>query len=373
MNATPPSLVAPRRPTRQIHVGRVAIGGGAPISVQSMTKTDTRDPAATLAQIRLLARAGCDLIRLAVPDAEAARALAAICRASPLPVVADIHFDHRLALEALAAGVDGLRINPGNIGDPSRVAAIAKAARERRVPIRIGINAGSLDRETLARYGGATAEALAASARRHLRLLEDLDFRDIKLSVKASDAARTVKAYRLLAASCDYPLHLGVTEAGTLLSGAVHSTAAMTLLLAGGIGDTLRVSLTEHPLREIKAGLEILRALGLRRTGPRVVSCPTCGRVQIDVVGLAHRVETALDRLAGAYPCAAWPSVAVMGCVVNGPGEAREADLAIAGGKGKSALYVGGRLAATLRESEIVPALVREVRRFLARPPPAGG
>jgi len=350
-------------------VGAVAVGGGAALTVQTMTKTDTRDARATIAQIRELERAGCDIVRVAVPDEDAARALAAIRRAIRIPLVADIHFNYRLALQALAAGVDGLRINPGNIGSSANVREVVRAARERKVPIRIGVNAGSLEKEILARYGGATAKALVASAIKHARILEKLDYREIKISVKASDAARTVQAYRLLAKATDYPLHLGVTEAGTLLTGAVRSATALGILLAEGIGDTLRVSLTEHPLREIKAGLELLRALGLRPTGPAVISCPTCGRVELDVIALAHRVEEELDKLAREFPDARrpakWPAVAIMGCMVNGPGEAREADIAIAGGKGKAALYVGGTHKATVKEEQIVTAVVREVRAFL--------
>ncbi|MFA5043446.1 MAG: flavodoxin-dependent (E)-4-hydroxy-3-methylbut-2-enyl-diphosphate synthase [Kiritimatiellia bacterium] len=364
-----PSILAARRKTRRIYVGAVAVGGGAALTVQTMTKTDTRDARATIAQIRELERAGCDIVRVAVPDEDAARALAAIRRAIRIPLVADIHFNYRLALQALAAGVDGLRINPGNIGSSANVREVVRAARERKVPIRIGVNAGSLEKEILARYGGATAKALVASAIKHARILEKLDYREIKISVKASDAARTVQAYRLLAKATDYPLHLGVTEAGTLLTGAVRSATALGILLAEGIGDTLRVSLTEHPLREIKAGLELLRALGLRPTGPAVISCPTCGRVELDVIALAHRVEEELDKLAREFPDARrpakWPAVAIMGCMVNGPGEAREADIAIAGGKGKAALYVGGTHKATVKEEQIVTAVVREVRAFL--------
>ena len=374
MRIASPSILAPRRKTRQIHVGPVVVGGGAPVAVQTMTKTDTRDVRATIAQIRDLERAGCDIIRVAVPDEEAARALAAIRRAIHIPLVADIHFNYRLALQALASGVDGLRINPGNIGSIVNVREVVRAARERKVPIRIGVNAGSLEKEILAKYGGATAKALVASALKHVRILEHLAYREIKISVKASDAARTVQAYRLLAEATDYPLHLGVTEAGTLLTGTVRSATALSILLAEGIGDTLRVSLTEHPLREVKAGLEILRALGLRPPGPSVIACPTCGRVELDVIALAHRVEEELDKLAREFPGtrqpADWPVVAIMGCMVNGPGEAREADIAIAGGKGKAALYVGGEFKNTVKETAIVATVVRQVRAFLRRARP---
>ncbi len=366
-----PSILAPRRKTRQIHIGPLAVGGGAPVTVQTMTKTDTRDARATIDQIRDLERAGCDIVRVAVPDEDAAHALAAIRRAIHIPLVADIHFNHRLALQALASGVDGLRINPGNIGAIEKVREVVCAARERKVPIRIGVNAGSLDKDILAKYGGASAKALVASALKHARILEKLGYCEIKISVKASDAARTVQAYRLLAKATDYPLHLGVTEAGTLLAGMARSATAMGILLAEGIGDTLRVSLTEHPLREVKAGLEILRALALRKPGPSVIACPTCGRVELDVIALAHRVEEELDKLAqtfsGARKPANWPVVAIMGCMVNGPGEAREADIAIAGGKGKAALYVAGKYKATVKEAAIVATVVRQVRAFLAR------
>lgn len=368
MNRSTPDLLAPRRKSRSIQVGSVPVGGGAPITVQTMTKTDTRDASTTIDQIRHLARAGCDIIRLAVPDEEAAKALCAIRRASPIPLIADIHFNYRLALKCLAAGADGLRINPGNIGSRSNVAEIVRAAREKKIPIRIGVNAGSLEKPILQRHGGATAEALVESALKHVRILEDLDYREIKISVKASDAARTVQAYRLLAKATDYPLHLGVTEAGTLLAGTVRSATAIGILLAEGIGDTLRISLTEPPEQEVKAGLEILRALSLRPPGSSIIACPTCGRIEIDVIKLAHQVEVALDKLVRAQPDAAWPVVAVMGCMVNGPGEAREADIAIAGGKGKAALYVDGVYQTTVKEDSIVPTLLKLVRAYRRRP-----
>jgi (E)-4-hydroxy-3-methylbut-2-enyl-diphosphate synthase len=299
-----------------------------------------------------------------VVDADAAQALAAIRREVRLPLVADIHFDHRLALAALAAGVAGLRINPGNIGGRGKVEEVVRAARERNVPIRIGVNSGSLEKDILASHGGSTAAALVESAMRHVRLLEELDYREIKISVKASDVWRTVEAYRLLARQTDYPLHLGVTEAGTLLAGAVRSSVALGILLAEGIGDTIRVSLTDAPAREVKVGLELLRSLGLRERGPAVISCPTCGRVEVDVVGLAQRVELELEAHYLEHPDAPRPVVAVMGCMVNGPGEAREADIALAGGKGRFALYVRGRHQATVEESAALPALLAEVRKW---------
>ncbi len=351
-----------RRPTRPIRVGGVAVGGGARISVQSMTKTDTRDVEATVAQIRRCRLAGCDIIRLAVVDEDAARAFGAIRREVDIPLIADIHFNHKLALAVLDAGVDGLRINPGNIGGAAHVREVVKAAEARRVPIRIGVNAGSLEADILAAHGGATAEALVASAMGHVRLLEDAGYREIKISVKASDVPRTIDAYRLLAATTDYPLHLGVTEAGTFLAGTVRSSVAMGMLLAEGIGDTIRVSLTDQPEREVRVGLELLRCLGLREPGPSVVSCPTCGRCLVDVVAVAGQVEAELERLYGELPSGKRPVVAVMGCVVNGPGEAREADLALAGGQGKFALYARGKFVRAVVEQDAVAALIEAVR-----------
>lgn len=356
-----------RRPTRQVRLGAVTVGGDAPVTVQSMTKTDTRDAQATAAQIREIEEAGGDIVRVAVPDADAARALGPIVRSARIPVVADVHFDHRLAVAALEAGVAGLRINPGNIGGPAAVREVVRAARERRVPIRIGVNAGSLEKDVLGRFGGATPAALVESAMRHVRILEEADYREIKISVKASDVQRTVEAYRRLAAATDYPLHVGVTEAGTLLTGAVRSSVAIGLLLAEGIGDTIRVSLTDTPMREVKVGLDILRSLGLRAPGPSVISCPTCGRVEVDIVRLAMEIESELENHFRAHPGRPPPTVAVMGCMVNGPGEAREADIAIAGGKGKAALYVQGRHIRTVSEAEAVSAVMAEVRNWTGR------
>jgi len=354
-----------RERTRPIRVGAVPVGGGAPVSVQTMAKTDTRDVAATVAQIREIEALGADLVRLAVVDAEAAGAIARIREQVRVPLIADIHFDHRLAVRAVEAGVDGLRINPGNVGGRAKVAEIVSAARGRRVPIRIGVNAGSLEPDLLAEHGGATAEALVQSALRHVRILEDLDYREIKISVKASDARRTVEAYRRLAAATDYPLHLGVTEAGTFVAGTVRSAVALGILLAEGIGDTIRVSLTDTPAREVKVGLELLRCLGLRPPGPSVIACPTCGRVEVDVAGLAERVEAELARYYAERPDAPRPLVAVMGCMVNGPGEAREADIAVAGGKGRFAVYVRGRHEETVDEADALEAIVRRVRLWL--------
>jgi len=353
-----------RHITRQIRVGRVAVGGGAPVSVQTMTKTDTRDVAATVAQIREVAALGCDIVRLAVPDGAAAEAFAGIRREVEIPLVADIHFDYRLAIAALEGGADGLRINPGNIGGKQNVAEVVRAAREHEVPIRIGVNGGSLEKDILAKHGSPTAAALVESALRHVRLLEDNDYREIKISVKASDALRTVEAYRLLAGQTDYPLHLGVTEAGTFLAGTVRSSVALGVLLAEGIGDTIRVSLTDTPAREVRVGLELLRSLGLKDPGPSVVSCPTCGRTAVDVAAVAQKIETELEKYYRENPLAPKPKVAVMGCIVNGPGEAREADIALAGGRGKFALYVGGEPRATVEEADAVVALLEEVKRW---------
>jgi len=342
------------RTTRQIHLGSVAIGGGAPISVQSMTNTDTRDAAATLAQIRRLAEAGCEIVRCAVPDLEAARALAAIRRECPLPLVADIHFDYKLALTALASGVDGLRLNPGNIGERWKVEEVVRACAERKVPIRIGVNGGSLEKELLEKYGHPTAEAMVESALGHIRILEDLGYREIKVSLKASGIRRTVEAYRLLAGQVDYPLHIGITEAGTTWSGTVKSAVGLGTLLYEGLGDTLRVSLTGDPVEEVRVGWEILKSLELREHGPVFVSCPTCGRCQIDLIGVAEEVEQRLHDLPRKI------TVAVMGCVVNGPGEAREADVGIAGGKGQGLLFRKGEVVRKVPQEQLADALVEE-------------
>jgi (E)-4-hydroxy-3-methylbut-2-enyl-diphosphate synthase len=347
------------RITRQIHVGGVAVGGGAPVSVQSMTNTDTRDVAATLAQIERLAAAGCEIVRCAVPHADAARALGAIRRECPIPLIADIHFDYRLALAALEGGVDGLRLNPGNIGERWKVEEVVRACQERRVPIRIGVNGGSLEKELLEKYGHPTAEAMVESALGHIRILEELGYREIKVSLKASDIRRTVEAYRLLAKEVDYPLHIGITEAGTTWSGTVKSAVGLGTLLYEGLGDTLRVSLTGDPVEEVKVGWEILKSLELRERGPVFVSCPTCGRCQIDLIGVAEEVERRLHDLPKRI------TVAVMGCVVNGPGEAREADVGIAGGKGQGLLFRKGEVVRKVPEGELADALVEEARRLV--------
>jgi len=347
-----------RRTTRQIRVGKVAIGGDAPVSVQSMCNTDTRDAAATLEQVRALAVAGCEIVRCAVPDQQAAGALTKIVAESPIPVIADIHFDHRLALTSLDAGVHGLRLNPGNIGGRDKVEEVVRACRERRVPIRIGVNGGSLEKELLEKYGHPTPEAMVESALGHIRILEDLDYDQIKVSLKASDIHRTVEAYRLLAAEVDYPLHIGITEAGTTWSGTVKSSVGLGVMLYDGLGDTLRVSLTGDPVEEVRVGFEVLKGLGLRERGPVFVSCPTCGRCQVNLIEVAEEVERQLQNLSEPI------TVAVMGCVVNGPGEAREADIGIAGGKGQGLLFRKGEVVRKVPEDQMVSALVEEARRL---------
>jgi len=348
-----------RRKTRQIRVGKVPVGGDAPIVVQSMCNTDTRDVGATLAQISRLAEAGCELVRLAVLDQRAVKALQAIAGESPIPVIADIHFDHRLALGSLAAGVDGLRLNPGNIGGERAVGRVVRAAAERRVPIRIGVNSGSLDKDLLSRYGGPTPEAMVESALRQIRLLESLSFHEIKISLKSSHVLDMVAAYRILAAKVDYPLHLGVTEAGTLVSGTVKSALGIGILLAEGIGDTVRVSLTSDPTDEVRVAYEILRALKLRERGIEVISCPTCGRCEIDLIGLAQAVESRLLKVKTPL------RVAIMGCVVNGPGEAKDADVGIAGGRGQGILFRKGEVIDKVREEELMPRLLKEISLLL--------
>ena len=340
--------------TRQIQLGQVSVGGGAPVSVQSMCNTDTRDTPATLAQIEALVAAGCEIVRCAVPDMDAARNLGAIVAACPLPLVADIHFDYRLALTALEQGVAGLRLNPGNIGERWKIAEVVKACAERRVPIRIGVNGGSLEKELLAKYGHPTAEAMVESALGHIRLLEELTYQEIKVSLKASNIRRTVEAYRLLAQQVDYPLHIGITEAGTTWSGTIKSAVGLGTLLYAGLGDTLRVSLTGDPVEEVRVGFEILKSLGLRQRGPVFVSCPTCGRCQVNLIAVAEDVEKRLHDLP--LPL----TIAVMGCVVNGPGEAREADLGIAGGKGQGLLFRQGEVVRKVAEAELADALVEE-------------
>ncbi len=344
-----------KKATRQIQIGDVKIGGGAPCSVQSMCSTDTRDVSATLAQIGRLAEAGCELVRCAVLDMDAAEALGRIKAQSPMPVIADIHFDYKLALKVLDGGIDGLRLNPGNIGERWKVAEVVQAASERRVPIRIGVNAGSLEKELLQKYGHPTAEAMVESALGHVRILEELGYDQIKISLKASDVMKTVSAYRLLSDAVNYPLHIGITEAGTVFSGTIKSSVGLGILLADGIGDTMRVSLTGDPVDEVRVGFEILKAIGHRQRGINFVSCPTCGRCQINLIHVAEEVEKRLRGIDKPL------TVAVMGCVVNGPGEAREADVGIAGGKGEGLLFRHGEIVRKVPENELADALVAEV------------
>jgi len=345
-----------RRSTKQIAVGNVLIGGGAPVAVQSMTKTHTRDTAGTIAQIRTLEDAGCEIIRVAVPDTESAAALKTIRESIRIPLIADIHFDHRLALASLAHGVDGLRINPGNIGSADKVREVVATAKEGDVPIRIGVNAGSLEKDILQKHGGeASAEAMVESAMRHVRILEDLNFDRIKISLKASDIGRTLAAYRLMAEQVDYPFHAGITEAGTLISGTVKSSVGMTLLLREGLVDTLRVSLTAPPEEEVRVAYLILASLGLRSRGVNFVSCPICGRCEIDLMPIAVEIEKKLVHLKKDI------TVAVMGCMVNGPGEAKEADIGLACGRDAAVIFKKGRLLRRLDKEAIVPEFIAEI------------
>ena len=349
-----------RRKTRQLNIGGVPVGADAPVTVQSMTNTDTRDVAATVAQIMALTDAGCEIARVAVPDMDSAKAVGEIKKAVSIPIVADIHFDWRLAIACLEGGVDCLRINPGNIGDEDRVRQVVKGAAARGVPIRIGVNAGSLEKDILALYGHPTAEALVDSAMRHISILEEMDFREIKVSLKASSVPLTVKSYRLLAEKVDYPFHIGITEAGTLFSGTIKSAAGLGILLADGIGDTMRVSLTGDPVDEVRAGWEILKALEIRKRGATIISCPTCGRLKFNSIAIAKEIEARLAHVKDSV------KIAIMGCVVNGPGEAMEADIGIAGGDGAGMLYVKGVQVRKVKEEEIVKTVLEEVDRLLA-------
>ena len=346
-----------RKKTKQITVGGVPVGGGAEISVQSMCNTKTWDVEATVKQIRDLAAVGCDIVRLAIPDERSALAIDKIKEQSPIPLVADIHFDYRLALLVAERGIDKIRINPGNIGAEENVRAVAKACKARNIPIRIGINAGSLERRLLEKYGHPCPKALVESAAGHVGLLRRFDFDDICLSMKSSSVALTIDSYRLASEVFSYPLHLGVTETGTAWNGTIQSAVGIGTLLAEGIGDTIRVSLTADPIEEVKAGIAILRALGLRRGGVRFISCPTCGRTEIDLIGLAQRVEQAVSGIDRDI------TVAVMGCVVNGPGEAREADFGIAGGKGKGLLFKKGEVIGTYPYDRLCDALLEEIEK----------
>ncbi|HEY7724178.1 MAG TPA: flavodoxin-dependent (E)-4-hydroxy-3-methylbut-2-enyl-diphosphate synthase [Anaeromyxobacteraceae bacterium] len=355
----PLAAIAERRRTRPVRLGAVQIGGGAPISVQSMTTTQTPDVEGTLAQVRALAEAGADVVRLAVPDEAAAAALPAILKGTPVPLVADIHFDYRLALRALDAGMHCIRLNPGNIGSAARVREVVQAARERAVPIRIGVNAGSLEDDIVERRGWPTAEGMVESAERHIRLLEDEGYREIKVSLKAHDVAMTVQANRLFARRFDYPLHLGVTEAGTLLAGAVKSAAGLGVLLSEGIGDTVRVSLAADPVEEVRVARMLLKSLGLKFGGATLTACPTCGRCSVEMIPIAERVERRLAHLKGEV------SVAVMGCEVNGPGEARAADVGVAYGHlGVGLLFRNGEIVRRMKAEELEEAVVAEATRI---------
>jgi (E)-4-hydroxy-3-methylbut-2-enyl-diphosphate synthase len=347
-----------RRKTRQIRVGRLKIGGDAPIAVQSMTNTMTQDVAATVAQIQRLEAAGCEIVRVAVPDEAAAGAIKRIKEQIAIPLIADIHFDFRLAIAAAQAGADGLRINPGNIGSRKKIKAVVDCAQDHGISIRIGVNSGSLEKDLLKKYNGVTAQGMVESALRHIDLMRDLNFDQLKLSIKASDVWRTVEAYRLLAAQTDLPLHVGVTEAGGLYSGIVKSALGIGMLLAEGIGDTIRVSLTRDPVEEIRVGYEILKGLDIRRHGPEIISCPTCGRCNIELFDIAERVEKAV--LLKSVPV----KLAIMGCVVNGPGEAREADIGIAGGNGVGILFKKGEVVKKVPEDQLADVLLEEVEKY---------
>ncbi len=355
-----------RRTTRQIHVGPVAVGGGAPISVQSMTNTDTANIEATVAQILRLEEAGCEIVRVAVPDQAAATAIQTIREQIHIPLIADIHFDARLALSAMEHGAQGIRINPGNLGGADKLQRVVDGARRHQVPIRVGVNSGSIEKDLLARHGYPTPEnpeALIRSALRHVRLLEEMDFSAIKISIKSSDTLTTIAGYRQLSRLTDYPLHLGVTEAGGLIAGTVKSSVALGILLNEGIGDTFRISLTRDPVEEVRVGFELLRALRIRERGPELISCPTCGRTRIDLFPLAEEVEKYLQTMETNL------KVAVMGCVVNGPGEAREADIGIAGGHGVGIIFKKGVLWKKVAEEELLPVFLKELKKMAAQQP----
>ncbi len=348
------SLVRERKITRQVSVGDVKVGGAAPVAVQSMTNTSTRDVEATAAQIHRLTEAGCEIVRVAVPDMEAAEAIRRIRPQITIPLIADIHFDYRLALASADAGADGLRINPGNIGEKRKIKAVAECAKELGLSIRIGVNSGSLEKDIVEKMGNG-APAMVESAIRNIRILKELDFHDIKISLKASDVERTVEAYRLVSSQTDIPLHVGVTEAGGLFAGITKSAIGIGMILADGIGDTIRVSLTRDPVEEVRVGWEILRSLKLRQRGPEIISCPTCGRCRINLFDVAQQVEEALLK------CPAPLKVAIMGCVVNGPGEAKEADIGIAGGDGQWILFKKGKVVGKIDQKYIVGELLKEI------------
>jgi len=344
-----------RKKTKQIKIGDVAIGGNAPICVQSMTNTDTRDISTTVNQILELEAAGCEIIRVAVLDLDAAAAITSIRDQIKIPLIADIHFDHRLAVASMEHGAQGIRINPGNICGPEKLTKVVDAAKAHQVPIRVGVNSGSVEKDILKEYGGPTPEALVASALKNIRLLENLDFYEMKISIKSSDVLNTVDAYRLLSSQTDYPLHLGVTEAGGLIGGTVKSSVALGLLLYDGIGDTFRISLTRDPVEEIRVAYELLRSLRIRERGPELISCPTCGRCQINLFGLAEKVEKYIQTIKTPL------KIAVMGCVVNGPGEAKEADLGLAGGNGVGIIFKKGKLYKKVTEEELYDVFIKEL------------
>ena len=349
-----------RRKSKEIQVGNVKIGGSAPISVQSMTNTDTRDVESTINQIHLLEDAGCEIVRVAVIDIEAAKSIEKIKPKINIPIIADIHFNYRIALEAISMGADGIRINPGNIGSKSNIKAIILSAKERGIPIRIGVNAGSLEDSLLKKYGYPQKEALLESALNHIKFFEDTGFFDIKVSIKSSDVITMIDSYRLIAEKVDYPLHLGITEAGTLIRGSIKSAIGIGILLSEGIGDTIRVSLTDDPIHEVKVGYEILRALNIRHMGINIISCPTCGRMEIDLIGIISEVEKRLSHIKEPL------NVAILGCVVNGIGEAKEADIGIAGGRGCGILFKKGKIIRKVKENELVDTLVLEVERMVS-------
>lgn len=344
-----------RNKTKKINLGGVCIGGDSPIPVQSMTNTDTRDIDATVSQIKDLEKVGCDLVRVAVLDIEAAKAIKEIKNRVNIPIIADIHFDYRLALESIKSGVDGLRINPGNIGDKARVEEVVRACKERNIPIRIGVNSGSISKETLEKYGGVNVDSMVSSAMEHIKILEDLDYTNIKVSLKATDIHLTIDSYKKISQLVDYPLHIGITEAGTVWSGTIKSSVGIGALLLMGIGDTLRVSLTGDPVEEVRVGKQILRTLGLLKDRVEIISCPTCGRTQIDLIGLANKVEQRLENIDKPI------KVAIMGCAVNGPGEAREADIGIAGGKDYGLIFRKGEIIKKVKEEDIIDELMSEI------------
>jgi len=355
------NMIEKRKKTRRIYVGDVPVGGKSPVVVQSMTNTDTRDVSSTVKQIERLEDVGCEIIRLAVPDKEAAKALGKIKSRIKIPIIADIHFDHRLAVDALDAGADALRINPGNIGGKRAIEAVINSAQKHNASIRIGVNSGSIHKETLLKYGHPSPEAMVESALKYINMFETLGFEQIKISLKSSNVIDTITANELFSREVDYPLHLGVTESGTLISGTVKSSIGIGYLLSKGIGDTFRVSLTRDPVDEVKVAYEILRALDIRHRGPEIISCPTCGRTEIDLFSLVERVEKALSGIEAS------PKVAIMGCVVNGPGEAKEADIGIAGGRGQGILFKKGEIVAKVPEADLADVLIDEVRKMVER------